>query len=185
MSLFEYLAIAFSLVFSFAAIRLVAGLAHVLEPDRRYLVHVFHVFTLLITTASLFWAFWSFREVRWNYPLFLCGLLGPATVYFLACTLIPDSPATVTSWREHYYEVRRRYFLGICVWAFVLTLNTTLLVGLPWLHPLRAVHLLLLGAGIVGFTSDRPAVHTFLVVVGLVLIAGTSVLFFLPGPLAA
>jgi len=34
-TLFEYLAIAFSLVFSFAAVRLVGGLPYALEPGRR------------------------------------------------------------------------------------------------------------------------------------------------------
>ena len=184
MSHFEYLAIAFSLVLSFAAIRLVSGLPYALDPERRYVVHVFHVLTLLITTASLFWAFWSFREVAWNYPLFMSALLGPVTVYYLACTLVPDSPSSVASWRAHYYPVRKRYFLGICAWSVVLSLNTALLVGLPLLHPLRAVHAAMLGVGVVGARFDNASVHASIVIVGLVLVACTSILFFLPVSLA-
>ena len=40
MTLFEYLAIAFSLVFSFIAARLVAGLPHALDSSRRYFVYL-------------------------------------------------------------------------------------------------------------------------------------------------
>ena len=36
MTLFEYLAIAFSLVLSFSAMRLVAGLPYAAHPNRRY-----------------------------------------------------------------------------------------------------------------------------------------------------
>ena len=109
-----------------------------LDPERRYVVHVFHVLTLLITTASLFWAFWSFREVAWNYPLSMSALLGPATVYYLACTLVPDSPSSVASWRAHYYAVRKRYFLGICAWSVVLSLFISLGAGLIFgVYPAR------------------------------------------------
>ena len=45
MTLFEYLAIAFSLVLSFAAMRLVAGLPYAVQADRRYWVHLVFVFS--------------------------------------------------------------------------------------------------------------------------------------------
>jgi hypothetical protein len=117
-TLFEYLAIAFSLVFSFAALRLVAGLPHAIAANRRYNVHVTHVFILLFATAAVFWAFWSARNVEWTFPRFLIQLAGPAALYFLACTLIPDEPVSVMSWRDYYFAVRRRYFgdlhMGTC-----------------------------------------------------------------------
>jgi hypothetical protein len=40
MTLFEYLAIAFGLLFSMTALRLVGGLPAALDPDRRFWVHV-------------------------------------------------------------------------------------------------------------------------------------------------
>ena len=115
MSLFEYLAIAFSLVFSFSAMRLVSGLPHALDPTRRYWVHVSLVFLQLLSTAGIFWGFWSYRDVEWTFPRFLLALASPVVVYFNACTLIPEASASVESWRTYYFAARKRYFMGICI----------------------------------------------------------------------
>ena len=112
MTLFEYLAIAFSLVLSFSAIRLVGGLPHALRREGRYWVHVAFVVGLLFSVTNAFWVFWSFREISWNYPKFLLALLNPGILYLLAATLVPENPETVRSWRDHYYAVRRRFFIG-------------------------------------------------------------------------
>ena len=185
MTLFEYLAVSFSLVFSFSAMRLMSGLPYALDPDRRYYVHILHVFLILFATAGLFWTFWSVRDVQWNWMLFLSALAGPSLLYFLACTLVPDSPSTVTSWRNHFYEMRKRYFLGICGWALLASINATTHVGLPLFHPLRLQHLLLLILGIVGFATDNPRVHGLITIVGLLLGVVVSVVFYLPGSFAA
>ncbi len=101
MSLFEYLAIAFSLVFSFSALRLVSGLPHALDPSRRYAVHLSHVLLMLFLTPALFWTFWVFHDREWNFLRFLSVLAPPALIYFLACTLVPDTPSSVSSWRSY------------------------------------------------------------------------------------
>ena len=93
MEIFEYLSIAYSLVFSFAAIRLVAGLPHAIAANRRYPVHISHVVLMLFALLALFWSFWSFRDIEWHFFNFISLLAGPGLVYFLACTLIPDEPA--------------------------------------------------------------------------------------------
>ncbi len=69
MDLFEYLAAAFTLVLSFAVVRLVGGLPSALVAERRYWVHLLLLVAVLSMVASIFWALWSFREVSWNYDL--------------------------------------------------------------------------------------------------------------------
>ncbi len=101
MTLFEYLAIAYSLVFSFSAMRLVGGLPHALDPNRRYWLHVCWVLIQLVGTAGQFWLFWSYRDVEWSYPRFLLTLANPSLLYFNACTLVPEAPASVESWRTY------------------------------------------------------------------------------------
>ena len=54
MTLFENLAIAFSLVFSFTAMRLLSGLPEAMRASRRYWVHLVYVCTALIATAIVF-----------------------------------------------------------------------------------------------------------------------------------
>ena len=83
MTLFEYLAIAFSLVYSFSAMRIVAGLPSATQHGRRYWVHLTFVCLALIATAGAFWGFWSFRGVDWTMPKFFMALAGPVFVPFI------------------------------------------------------------------------------------------------------
>ncbi len=185
MTLFEYLAIAFSLVFSFAALRLVAGLPHAIAANRRYDVHVAHVFILLFATAAVFWAFWSARNVEWTFPRFLIQLAGPATLYFLACTLIPDEPVSVMSWRDYYFAVRRRYFGGICIWALVQAAITTLVLGLPLHHPARFIQVAILLIGVAGLATNHPSAHRMILIVATMLAALMILILYRAGPFAA
>ena len=185
MNLFEYLSIAYSLVFSFAAIRLVAGLPHAVASTRRYYVHISHVFLILFATVTLFWGFWSFRDLQWNLFRFISLLAGPGLVYFLACTLIPDEPSSVSSWRHYFYSVRRPYFIGLCLWVLLQIMNTTLLLKMPVLHPFRVVQLLILAMGVVGSATDNPTIQRLIAIGSWVVAAITSFVLFLPGSLAA
>jgi len=54
---FEYLAIALGLVFTIAAMRLIGGLPHALDPARRYWVHLTLVLMMLFGVAASLWTF--------------------------------------------------------------------------------------------------------------------------------
>ena len=181
MTLFEYLAIAFSLVFSFSAVRLVSGLPYALEGGRRYFVHSLHIANLLFATAAVFWAFWSFREVDWNYIRFLFALASPALLYFLACTLIPEAASTVSSWRDHFFRVRQRYFLGLAAWALVIAFNSTFTRGMPLDHPARILQVDVIGVSILGAASSRPSLHAVIAASGPVLLIFQGAIYFFPG----
>jgi hypothetical protein len=183
-TLFEYLAIAYSLVFSSAAIRLVSGLPHAIRGGRRYHVHLLHVFLLLFALILVFWGFWSFRDIQWNLFRFLSLLTGPGLLYFLACTLVPDSPSAVTSWKDHFLSIRRPYFLGLSLWVVPLSINTTMLLDVPLLHPARAVHLAILSMGVIGATTSNPVAHTIMAIGGMVVVVFAAAVVFLPGSLA-
>ena len=185
MTLFEYLAIAYSLVLSFAAIRLVAGLPHAIESGRRYHVHVAYVCGGIFAALALFWAHWSTREVAWTFPGFLLNLAGPGVVYFLACTIIPDEPSAVRSWRDYFFSVRRRYFGGICVWAIIMAVNTTFFLDAPLVHPSRAIQTGLMAFGVAGLASDNPRYHALLLVGGAVVVAAATAILLQPGSLAS
>ena len=157
MTLFEYLAIAFSLVFSFTAMRLISGLPHAFDRERRYWIHLFYVgFNLFLTTAA-FWAFWNFRDVSWSLPRFLLVLTATGLLYFLACLLVPESPSLVESWRDYFHSIRRRYFVGTGAYILVGVIMSTLLIGLPWNHPARALQLYALTGAVMGtaFSGER------------------------------
>ena len=182
MTLFEYLAIAFSLVLSFTAMRLIAGLPSAAQPDRRYWVHLVFVCSHLALTVLLFWNLWSFREASWTLPTFSLVLTAPGLVYFTACALIPEQASAITSWRSHYYAVRRRFFLGIVALGFCITLIVTVLLDLPLLHPARTTQLAAIAVGTVGAASSSARFHAGLAILVCVVtaVAGSTV-FLAPG----
>lgn len=63
MTLFEYLAVGFSFVLSFAAMRVMAGIPLAAQRGRRYWVHLVVVCAHLTATVVVFWVFWSFHDV--------------------------------------------------------------------------------------------------------------------------
>jgi hypothetical protein len=163
LSLFEYVTIAFSLIFSFSVMRLVGGIPHSLDPGRRYWLHALHVGFQLVASAGSFWANLDYRDLEeWTFPAFLLVLAGPSLFYFNATVLIPDAPATIESWRVHYFAVRRRYWIAICLWALVDATIDSALLDVPLAHPGRAVQGFFLALGVSGVISANVRVHEIL-----------------------
>lgn len=167
MTLFEYLAIAFSLVLSSAAMRLVGGLPHAFARNRRYWVHFCFLLLCLFSVAIAFWAYWSYREATWDLLKFLVALTHLGTVYFLATTIVPEDAGEVVAWRDYYYSVRARYFSGVIFLALTTATNATLLVGMPLNHPARLSQSLLLVCGVVGASTASGRIHAGLAVFAL------------------
>ena len=179
MTLFEYLAIVFSLVVSVTGMRLVAGLPHAFQKERRYGLHVALVVWQLLATVGLFWIFWSYRDVEWNFPIFLLVLANPGVNYSNACALIPENAAAVESWRDHFFAVRRRYFIGVAAWILTVAAVTTVALDMPWLHPGRLAQITILTGAVLGAVSTRPRVLGTVVLVqfGIYLALVTSIAF--------
>jgi hypothetical protein len=182
MTLFEYLAIAFSLVLSFAAMRLISGLSYAAQPGRRYWVHLAFVLGHLFFTILVFWNLWNLRDVIWNLPRFVLALAYPGLVYFTACALIPEQASAVDSWRSYYYSARRRFFIGIAAIVVVVAFAGTAILGLPWLHPVRIPQLFAMGIALLGAFSPSPRVHACLAVLALLMASVVvPVVFVQPG----
>jgi hypothetical protein len=171
MTLFEYIAIAFSLVFSFTVVRLVGALPYVTRTDRIYWVHFAFLVTALLYVVNGFWAFWTYEAVTWTYARYVVALTHPVTLYFVSATLVPGEPAQVGSWRDHYFATRRRFFIGLGVLGLAATLTTTTLVSLPMLHSARLGEVGTLAVAAIGLASENPRVHGGLAVASLLSVA--------------
>jgi hypothetical protein len=167
MALFEYIAIAFSLVYSFAAIRLVGGLPHATRPGRIYWVYLLFVVTSLLFVINSFWGFWSYHDVTWSYPSYILALTSPTIQYFLTAILVPGDPAEIRSWRDHYFSVRRRFFIGVAVLGLAGMLTNTILVSMPLRHPARLGQIGTVAVGIAGLITPNPRFHAALAVASL------------------
>ena len=164
MTLFEYLAIAFSLLLSFTAMRLLAGLPSAAQPGRRYWVHLTFICAHLAGTVGAFWVYWSFQNANWSLLRFVLVLASPGLMYFNACSLIPENPSSVDSWRDYYYSVRRRYFIGVICWVLVAAGAGTVVLEMPLLHPARVVEIAFLLLGTLGAMSASERVHSGLAI---------------------
>lgn len=184
MSLFEYLAIAFSLVYSLAALRLLGGLPSAMAPGRRSFLHLTSTLVMLALVAISFWTFWSLRDVEWTYPGFMVALLVPGGLYYCAAVLIPENPESIESWHDHYFAIRRRLYAGFGGWALAAATSATVNLGMGIVHPARGVHALALVVGLVGAASAKERVHRGLVIVLAGLMIAASFAQLGPGWLA-
>lgn len=159
MSLFEYLAIAFSLLFSFTSMRLVTGLPHVFQANRRYWIHACLVVCQLLLTVEIFWTFWSHKDTEWIFPTFLLVLLNPGLIYYNACLLVPESPSSVISWQDYFYSIRRRYYTALLLWQGVVMVMDVLVLEQSLFHPVRGFQIIWAGVVTTGALSDRHKVQ--------------------------
>jgi hypothetical protein len=185
MTLFEYLAAAFTLIFSFAVARLTAGLPYSIVKGRRYWVHLVVIGGLLSSIAIIFWNFWSFHDADWTFPRFVLALAPAIITQFMAATIIPSSSDEVESWEEFYYSIRKRYFSACIGLGLVLAFSSIVLLDMPLMQPARGVELMVIAMGAVGLSSSNPRVHAGLAVfiVAAALLSGI-VFFAAPGSLA-
>ncbi len=186
MTIFEYLSVAVSIVLSLAVVRLITGLPHLVAADKRYWVHSAWVLLTAVQIAMIWWNLWAYRQVEdWIFPGFVMILLVPSVVYFIAATLVPDTPANIESWRSHFFQVRRRFFLAYIFLFLCFFVNSWLLLQLPPVHPQRLGQALGIVLCSIGALAVRPRVHEILVSIALMLLPVGIALFFLrPGSMA-
>lgn len=159
MTTFEYLAVAYSLLFSVTALRLVGALPYVFQRERVYGVHAAVVVLLIFGTVFNFWTFLGYRDIEWTFSKFLGLLAIPATLYFMASMIVPDDPHIIESWKEHYYHRRVHYYSGQVGWMVIAIINTTLILELPLTHPIRGITLGVLICGVCALSSKHEIVH--------------------------
>jgi hypothetical protein len=86
-------------------------------------------------------------------------LCTPATLFYLAVTLVPDSAADIESREDHFFKVNTRFFGGLIVFFIVISVNLTLTAGMPLLHPMRVVHPSVFLLGVPGILATTQAAH--------------------------
>jgi hypothetical protein len=185
MTLFEYVAVSFSIVLSFAVVRILAGISDVFARGRVYWVHAAWVGHQLLFTAYVWWVVWSYQEVSWTFVSFLAVLAGVSLVYYQATMLVPAQPTAVESWQEHFQAVRLQFFGAMVAWAALILINTFSILSVPAWHPARVGQITTLIIATVGLFSRRHEVHRVLVTVMLLLWPVRALLALAPGALAA
>jgi hypothetical protein len=172
LSHFEYISVAVSLVYALILAKLLGAIPTALRPGRRYWVHSFWVGSLFFVTVGSWWEIWSHREAAWTPGSFLAVLAIPSIIYLRTTVLLGDDPRGVHSWREHYYNSRRPFFL-------LQLAGQAIFVTAPWFisGALRPSQTLLGSApfavfAILGASSASPRLHEVIAVVSLIAYSG-------------
>jgi hypothetical protein len=175
-TLFEYIAIAFSMVLSFMVLRILSVIPHAIQTEKRYWVYLIWIANTLATVFLLFWSFWWFRDVDWNIVSVILILASPGILYVYVSLLVPDNAADVKSWRDHFYLVRFRLFLTSIVWVVVAIFGGHFIAPAESIELVMAVALIIINS--IGAASSKPAVHAVLVLIPSVIILIVSLLVY-------
>jgi hypothetical protein len=169
MTIFEYIAVANSLILTLSVVRLIDALPSTFAPARRYWTHAAFVVSAMVGCAHYWWAGWRFASVSsWSQVDFLLFLAPPTILYAVARTLSSPDPNAVASFRDHFFTVHRRFYALSAIYQFTLGLSGWLILGIPLAHPFRLFQLSLLLLTLSGFFVANPRYHAFLAAVFLV-----------------
>ena len=165
MTLFEYVSVAVSILLALGMVHILSRIKDVVDRGRIYWVHTAHVGIILVLHPIYWWIFWGFRDVSWNFPLFLLALVGPSLICVMATSVVPRETSAVSSWRIHHFEIHRSLFPLYAVLLLVMSTQGWLHRGVSFLDPSRIpLGLFFIGA-IVGTFSGREQVHAAVVIV--------------------
>ena len=182
MTLFEYLTAAVSIVLALAVVRLVEGLRPAFDSERRYWVHWGWVVGKIVSCLSFWWNLWAGREgVDWNFPLFAFVFVGPIILYMQASVLVPQNPANVPSWHEHFLSTHRSFYFANALLLLHMIISPVLILGALAPMPGPVVLSLGCGASVVAAISSNVRVQEVLALLMFATIAlGAWTLFFDP-----
>ena len=125
---------------------------------------------------AFWWAQWSFRDVSWTFLSFSLLLSGPGILYVQASTLVTTDPASVASWKEHFYESRLWFFASFIAVSIVATIALGFLRDGDPSAAIRA-GVVQTAIGIIGLISRSERVHAVLVLASTVLLLVGVLLF--------
>jgi hypothetical protein len=185
MSQFEFVMTVVSVFMSFGVVRLLDGLRSTLSAGRRYWVHSSWVVIRLASYVVLWWGSWAIRDFEsWNLLMFSLWLVPFGLLYLQSTALVTTRPNDIQDWRIHFYGIRTWFFATNVFFIMSLFLTTSVLGGVPILHPMSISYLIILTISVAGYFSDSHKVQAAIVLIAwLNLILGWGVQLFDPAPL--
>jgi len=167
LSQFEFFAVAVSIILALGISRLLDGILPSLQASRRYWVHFLWVIQKLFNHLIWWWGTWAANTAfEWNLAWFIWFVAGPIVLYLQVTALVPRTQENIISWEQHFYEIRRWFFLGNLAICGILILGR---IATPIdLLPSVTVGLVALASiALVGMATDNRRVHWVLVIAAL------------------
>jgi hypothetical protein len=157
-TVFEFLSVSVSIVLALTLGKLIASTPHVFASSARDSIHAGFFLVTTFVVLAIWWFVWTLNDKEtWNFLEFLLMMGSPIGLYLAAHVLVSDTPAEVSSWRDHFQRIRRWYFAAILATIVFAALRTTWVFGADFTF---AVGLSVLGiAFLIGIISDHRAIH--------------------------
>ena len=115
------------------------------------------VIQALLVHVIYWWGFWAYRELEsWNFAFFAFVLLNPGLIFVCSNTLVLGVRGPDASWEQHFFSVRKWFFVMWGAMAVVATLRNWLVLSTPLLTPGRLpmlVVFIVCGVGL--YSTDR------------------------------
>ena len=173
MSHFEYISIAFALIYALVVGRLLFVLAPSLEEKRRYPIQIAWILVLFLVCILQWWVLWGVREVEWTALRFLWVLALPCLLYVRAGILTGSDPREIDSYRDHFFSNRLSFFGAGFANSILVGLAPWVLGGTPWLSfaPGHPTSILLVTLSIAGLIFRQQRAHWVIVILSFALAA--------------
>jgi hypothetical protein len=174
-----------SVIFALSIAQLFSGVADLLQQQIRvrfFLPHSIWVVNLFLLTFLHWWSLWTFRDLSWNFGMFIYSLIGPSLMFF-ACTMISPRKAISTDvdLSDYFLGIRKWFLAIIAVIMVFFSFDGPLFGTEPLLNELRAAQLSLVAIAIWGVFSANRRFHTAAAASVLFILCVAMFIRFLPG----
>jgi hypothetical protein len=170
-TLFEYLSVAVSIVLSLSAAQILVNLRAVFDPRKRYWPHAVWVIIVLFVHLLGWWGFWAYRVVEsWNLATFSLVLLNPGILFVCSTTLVLDGSKLDRNWEQHFFDVRRSFFVVFGLVPVGAVLRNWILIDTPVMAWGHLPELLMTSIVVAAWASANRRVQAVLALAALVLI---------------
>ena len=185
MSLFEFIVGMISIILALAVAQLFVGVAELMQQRARvrfFLPHSIWVVNLFMLTFLHWWSLWTFRELPWNFAMFIYSLLGPSLMFFATTILSPrDRRSETIDVMAHFLNIRP-FFLSVFMIMIVLFTFDGPLFGTEELfNALRLAQIFLFAMAAWGLVTENSRVQLAISIAVLAGVSAGGIIRFLPG----
>ena len=149
---------------------------------RFYLPHTIWLVNLVLLHFLVWWSFWGYRDIDWNYARFLALAMEPLLILVISSMLVmADKDQDVIDLKEHFGEIRVWFFSLFVVLELLFILDGPLAF---WNEPLwmtyRVPQLCAVAAMFIGLFGRRDWMQLTAALGVLAIMLWSSIMRFLP-----
>ena len=176
MSEVEFLSVAASIVLALALGKLISSLPYVMDKSRFDWVHLLFVNWALLGGLMQWWRTWDLHAHElWSFGDFLLVMIPAITFYLSVHVLTSEAPREVASWRAHFSNRYRWFFVATLITLiFSMARQSVLGDGVPNLTGL------VLGIALIaGAVANNRIVHSVIgVVMNAIMVVSISTAWY-------